>query len=220
MVSSTKAIIEDGDNKKLRYLSFRDRVNEVSINPLYNDLFLGELSKGNQYDSTLSNGGKHDFLCNILVNNDKVQVFQVDNESLKKSPFNNIEFINETTKEITFSKQIQEDLQATYFLSVLKYWKERNATHDFSVLYRHIYSRCQSLTQLLHEAEAIINYLLCEIEKKNSLAREAAYHLLSILARVSFVKNISVFDTFFLKGSSWRIRHFFSQCFRTFVYGS
>lgn len=161
-----------GSRPKL--VRFADRIAQLDINPLNRTDFLGELKEG---DSENSSGG----VSNLYGLQESIEILRSDNGSCQQGQH----LLKEQEDEETFlHRRIYQQLRSTYFESALKYWKSRNLSRDFKTCSDTLTPYVQSLPHLIHHLSEIIDALLNAIQIPNSLAREPAYHLLSILARV------------------------------------
>lgn len=156
---------------RVRFVSFAQRMALIDINPLHRPDFWGEVS-GN------SRGDNNESVLNACISGDQIEIINSINQCSQ-------ELRQPGEKDEAFlQRRIYEQLKSTYFESALRYWKGRNLSRDFSICSSHLNPYIRSLPQLIHHLSEIIDILMDCISIRNSLAREPAYHLLSILARV------------------------------------
>jgi U3 small nucleolar RNA-associated protein 20 len=75
----------------------------------------------------------------------------------------------------------QED--ETYFHCGLQEWKELNCTADFTKVVLRVQGICQSLPQMLHHKDTLVQHLLDAVAVPNTMAIEPVCDLISLLAR-------------------------------------
>lgn len=79
-------------------------------------------------------------------------------------------------------KESHNDLSRSHFRTALEELSELNLTTTFSSFRDKVSSLCESLPQLLHHADTVVDLLLSHIEKQDSLALEALLSLVAHLA--------------------------------------
>ncbi|KAK5097253.1 U3 snoRNP protein [Exophiala xenobiotica] len=79
-------------------------------------------------------------------------------------------------------KETSDDISQSYFRAALEEWSELNLTTTFTSFYYQVNGLCESLPQLLHHADRIVQSLLEHIEKQEPLALEALLSLVAHLA--------------------------------------
>ncbi|KAK5946013.1 U3 snoRNP protein [Knufia obscura] len=79
-------------------------------------------------------------------------------------------------------KESNDDISQSYFRAALEEWSELNLTNTFTSFYYQVNQLCESLPQLIHHADRIVQSLLEHIEKQDGLALEALLSLVAHLA--------------------------------------
>jgi len=79
-------------------------------------------------------------------------------------------------------KESNDDISQSYFRAALEEWSELNLTSTFTSFYYQVNQLCESLPQLIHHADTIVQTLLEHIEKQDALALEALLSLVAHLA--------------------------------------
>lgn len=79
-------------------------------------------------------------------------------------------------------KETSDDISQSYFRAALEEWSELNLTTTFTSFFYQVNGLCESLPQLLHHADKIVQSLLEHIEKQEHLALEALLSLVAHLA--------------------------------------
>ena len=75
-----------------------------------------------------------------------------------------------------------DDLSQSHFRSALDEWSELNLSTTFTSFFNKVNALCESLPQLLHHADAIVDCLLDHIAKQDPLALETLLSLVAHLA--------------------------------------
>lgn len=183
-MGSTLKDLDNSGGCRFKYFSFSDHLSRLDINPLNRSDFFGELC-GDSNDSLLASA-RHTsgIVCEVSVSSENnVTVHNAEGFSATAcSKVQNAALSALPEEEV--DRRVYLELKSSYFSSALTYWKARNLSKAFLNCYRQLYPITRSLPQILHHLQDIVNILLDEIENTESLAREPAYHLLAVLARV------------------------------------
>ena len=67
----------------------------------------------------------------------------------------------------------ENDLQSSHFRAALEEWSELNLTATFTSFYSRVHAQSESLPQILHHADHIVQHLLEHIDKQGSKSGRA-----------------------------------------------